>query len=141
MNFQSSQVIVAKNVGSASGGLEDFYFTSYINALPKIDKDNIMNDTKKFGFDIAILHLKNGKKVAREGWNGKSMFIFAGLPKVSINPEIFNGSGYITNQDASDTYGVPYSGLVLCMKTAQDTIVVGWLASQTDLLCEDYILV
>ena len=29
----------------------------------------------------------------------------------------------------------------ICMKTAQDTVVVGWLASQTDMLAEDWVIV
>jgi hypothetical protein len=29
-----------------------------------------------FSFSEALIHLKSGKKVARQGWNGKGMFLF-----------------------------------------------------------------
>jgi len=81
-------------------------------------------------FGNAVELLKAGKKVAREGWNGKGMFLFlvAGstfevnrAPLLGIYPE----GTKITYQPHID------------MKTAQDT-VVPWLASQSDVLAEDW---
>jgi hypothetical protein len=77
----------------------------------------------------AIWCMKNGSKVAREGWNGKGMFLYY-VPAASYPPltdiakEAFNGEL------------VPY-GAYIAMKTAQGN-VVPWLASQTDLLAEDW---
>lgn len=64
------------------------------------------------GFDWAIQMLKDGKKVQRNGWNGKGMFITLqkGSTKCNICAHID-------------------------MKVADDT---GWLASQTDMLAEDW---
>lgn len=90
-------------------------------------------------FGQALEAIKDGACVARQGWNGKGMFIFSGIPRVEVNR--WSGSGvnrHITAQDGAEWYGCNYSGPVLCMKTAQDTIVVGWLASQTDMLGEDW---
>ncbi len=71
-------------------------------------------------FGDAIVALKKGEKVAREGWNGKGMFLF-----------------YV---DRPEPYwkceGVNWIG----MKTA-DNKVVPWLASQTDMLAEDWVIV
>jgi len=85
-------------------------------------------------FGEAIKHLKTGKKLARSGWNGKGMFLIyvsgtkdvkltessayyrAGLKEVDINPHI-------------DMY------------TANGTMQPGWLASQSDLLAEDWEIV
>lgn len=73
-----------------------------------------------FGFAIGML--KKGYKVARSGWNGKGMWIW-----------LCDVSGEWTS-DEGKTYGrLPY----LYMKTADDK-VVPWLASQTDVLAEDW---
>lgn len=80
-------------------------------------------------FGKAIENLKIGKKVARSGWNGKGMFLYY-VPAASYPP---------STQIAKDTFNgndVPY-GAYIAMKTAQDN-VVPWLASQTDVLAEDW---
>lgn len=82
-----------------------------------------------FGFDKAITALKNGKKVAREGWNGKGMFLYY-VPAAE----------YVASTDiakeAFPSGAVPY-GAYIAMKTAQGN-VVPWLASQTDMLSDDW---
>lgn len=89
-----------------------------------------------FGFDRAINLLKNGMKVARKGWNGKGMFLT--LQKGS---EV---DGFLMrNENAKNFYG---DGKVrICphidMKAADGSYVVGWLASQTDMLAEDWEIV
>lgn len=84
-------------------------------------------------FGDALGALKQGKRVAREGWNGKGMFLFLvpgstfevnRPPLLGIYPE-----GTRINYHAH-----------IDMKTAQDT-VVPWLASQTDVLAEDWVVV
>ena len=86
-------------------------------------------------FGQAIAEVKRGQKVRRSGWNGKGMFIFQGFPRVEINVD---KGECVTSVDAAEHFNVFYSGPVLCMKTAQNNIVVGWLASQTDLLSDDW---
>jgi hypothetical protein len=84
-------------------------------------------DTMDFG--IAIANLKSGLKVARAGWNGKGMWLVL-----------------ITRDDwtLSEKYGPLVDGLVgppwIGMKTA-DNSFVPWLASQTDVLAEDWVIV
>ena len=102
---------------------------------------------KTGNFGQAIQSLKNGKLVARKGWNGKGMFIFMRpgdrlddnfiVKNVKSVPEKFK-TYVIKNMDFdSSTYFTPY----LCMKAADGTVVNGWLASQTDMLSEDWELV
>ncbi|MEQ2578335.1 DUF2829 domain-containing protein [Hominiventricola aquisgranensis] len=78
-----------------------------------------------FSFGEAIKYLKRGMKVARKGWNGKGMYLFLAdgedLTKCLSN----NGEFKCINS--------------ICMKTAQNTICIGWLASQADMLAEDWI--
>jgi hypothetical protein len=71
-------------------------------------------------FGEALAHIKQEKKVARRNWNGKNMYIF-----------IIPGWGY-----GKATNNLPF----IAMKTVDDH-VVPWLASQTDILSTDWILV
>lgn len=68
-----------------------------------------------FDFGEAINRLKAGKRVAREGWNGKGMWLALQVP------------------DAHSKMGLPY----IYMRTAGGPLVP-WLASQTDVLSEDW---
>lgn len=77
----------------------------------------------KITFSRAVEELKNGKKVSREGWNGKKMFLF-----LIKNWTYTNGF--------ADNYA---NSAFIAMKTAQDN-VVPWLASQTDILSEDWVV-
>lgn len=80
-------------------------------------------------FGQAIEALKQRKKVARKGWNGKGMFLYY-VPSASYPP---------STDIAKEAFGgqnVPY-GAYIAMKTAQGN-VVPWLASQTDVLAEDW---
>lgn len=92
-----------------------------------------------FDFGKAINALKQGKKVAREGWNGKGMFLFllpAGtIPKTAIfDPKLKE----ILENNGRDTFdALP----TIRMKTADDKILTGWLASQTDIFAEDWMIV
>ena len=78
-------------------------------------------------FGMALTALKRGESVARKGWNGKGMFLF-----------LAPGSD-LTSCICSE--GMPPCVDSVCMKTAQETVVVGWLASQTDMLAEDWEIV
>ena len=81
-------------------------------------------------FGQAIEALKNGKKVARVGWNGKGMFLYqvpvgAYAPCTEIAESLVNENGLVEY------------GAYIAMKTAQGN-VVPWLASKTDMLAEDW---
>ena len=88
-------------------------------------------------FGEALDRLKANKLVAREGWNGKHMFIFLGFPHVQIYGK--NEAGSYEIIEARKHFKCNCVNPTLCMKTAQNTIVVGWLASQTDMLEKDWI--
>ena len=84
-------------------------------------------------FGHALELLKDGHRVAREGWNGKGMFIF-----------LVPGSTFTVNR--APLLGIYPEGTVIDyhghvdMKTA-DGKVVPWLCSQTDMLADDWMLV
>ena len=82
-------------------------------------------------FGDALEALKQGERVARKGWNGKNMYIF-----LAHEPD------FVTDADISafDQLEVEVADM-LVMKTAQDTFQPGWLASQADMLAEDWFIV
>lgn len=67
-------------------------------------------------FGYAVRLLKAGKRVSREGWNGRGMWLALQVP------------------DEHSKMGLPY----IYMRTV-DGKLVPWLASQTDMLAEDWV--
>lgn len=95
---------------------------------------------RNLNFGQAVEALKLGKRVARQGWNGKGMFVFQRpgdvlsknfLPNVKSLPDAVKK--YLIDQDR-DIEFTPY----FCMYSATGDIVNGWLASQTDMQAEDW---
>jgi hypothetical protein len=87
-------------------------------------------------FGMAIVALKRGEAVARKGWNGKGMFL-----TLQPGSEV-NGSD-MRNDNAKNYYADCKCKIAphIDMKAADGTYVVGWLASQTDMLAEDWEIV
>lgn len=96
-------------------------------------------DVGEYGtFGQAIEALRRGFKVAREGWNGKGMFLWL-KPGTIIKAEWCKDEKLKAIVDAN---GGEMEGLgTICMKTADNKILTGWLASQTDMLSADWVIV
>ena len=88
-----------------------------------------LTDARNFG--LALEAAKMGEKIARAGWNGKNSYIF-----LAHAPD-FNTDADISEFDDQDVECLD----VLVMKTTQDKFCVGWLASQTDMLADDWYIV
>lgn len=85
-----------------------------------------------FSFSVALDYIKEGKKVAREGWNGKGMFLF-----LADDIEFSTLADLSCVQDMEGDL----TGQSIVLKTADNKFVVGWLASQTDMLADDWNIV
>ncbi len=72
---------------------------------------------EKMGIGEALVALREGRHVAREGWNGRNMYLGLQVP------------------DENSKMTLPY----IYMKTVQGDLVP-WLASQTDILAEDWFI-
>lgn len=86
-------------------------------------------------FGWALKALKVGKKVTRQGWNGKCMFVYL-VKGTTIKKQMLRG-------EASEAFkDILKPEVNICphidMKAADGSIVVGWLASQTDMLATDW---
>lgn len=72
-------------------------------------------------FSDALILLKDGQRLQREGWNGKGMYLFR------VTHWTYAGRG----EGGEEV--LPF----VAMKTA-DSKVVPWLCSQTDMLANDW---
>ncbi|MFN8359310.1 MAG: DUF2829 domain-containing protein [Candidatus Kapaibacterium sp.] len=99
-------------------------------------------------FGKALEALKNGQLVTRAGWNGKGMFLFSRCAD-TFDIEVVLGMKSLPKSvkdyyerkhqpiHPADNIQITFTAF-LCMKAADDTIVNGWLASQTDMQAEDW---
>lgn len=99
-------------------------------------------------FGDALRELKAGKRVARQGWNGKGMWI--ALTPGSVFHAQYAKSGHAAKHRADELLrDEPHDGTEktiqllphIDMRTADGSMCVGWLASQTDMLAEDWMIV
>lgn len=93
-----------------------------------------MSESRTHDFGQALRYLKAGHRVARLGWNGAGMFLYY-VPGASY-PAQRNAMATMVGVFPDDM--VPYQPYI-AMKTANDT-VVPWLASQSDMLAHDWIV-
>lgn len=88
-----------------------------IKVKRKRRKEVIAMDKKPMNFSEALNAVKEGRAIQREGWNGKGMYVRLQMP------------------DTNSKMSLPY----LYMNTADDRMVP-WIASQTDILAGDWIV-
>lgn len=108
-------------------------YDGYVSWSPDEVFQNSYKEVTGLTFGLAVEALKKGYKVARAGWNGKGMFLF-----------LVQGSTFKVNRppllgiypEGTEVNYCPH----IDMKTADDK-VVPWLASQTDVLAEDWEIV
>lgn len=81
-------------------------------------------------FGEAIIAVKEGKKIQREGWNGKNQYIELATSISYKNPE---GEIINVNHDAIGNNALAFIGT--------SGVQLGWLASQADMLAEDWKIV
>lgn len=112
----------------------------YISWSPKAVFEQAYRPVSGLPFGLAIEALKKGHRVAREGWNGKGMWLSLscdGTREVSAE----NFWSPHNAQHARDNGGKATVLPSITMKTATGEILMGWLASQTDMLAEDWYVV
>lgn len=87
----------------------------------------ILGGEATFSFGEAIKYLKRGMKVARKGWNGKKQYIqlATGISYKTADGEIVN-----CEHDAIGNMAISFVGI--------SGVQMGWLASQADMLAEDW---
>lgn len=89
----------------------------------------ILGGELKMSFGVALELLKKGVKVAREGWNGKKQYIqLATDISYTFEDEVIN-----CDHEAIGNKAIAFVGT--------SGVQMGWLASQADMLAEDWVIV
>lgn len=117
--------------------IEDGYmFTNsaddkYPQYMSAADFETMCRPAEAMTFGDALDAMKRGERVARKNWNGKGMYVF-----LAHEPD------FVTDADLSafDQLDVEVSDMMV-LKTAQDTFQPGWLATQSDMLADDWYIV
>ena len=91
-------------------------------------------------FSDALTLLKSGAKITRKGWNGKGMYLWL-KPAAVVQEEWCKDE--ILKQIAHDNGGsIPALGTIWMYthdSSGRKAILTGWLASQADLLADDWL--
>lgn len=106
------------------------YSDGYVSWSPKDVFEEAYRPTDNMNFGLAIEAAKKGKKIARKGWNGKSQYVELASNIGYVNPE-----GEIVNPDheAIGNKALAFVGT--------SGVQLGWLASQSDMLAEDWYII
>lgn len=130
---------IPENEDPAREGYFIEYPDGYVSWSPKEVFEEAYVQTDNMNFGLAIEAMKKGFAVARTGWNGKGMYI-AIQEGSEIEPHFARGG--VAKFRASE-YPVPdviKIGAHIDMRAADGSVVVGWLASQTDMLANDWMI-
>jgi hypothetical protein len=102
------------------------YSDGYTSWSPRDVFEAAYQPLTALSFGHALVALKEGHRVARAGWNGKGMWL------------VLIAAGNACHSSRAGTFP-----MLDCigMKTAQGDMLPGWLASQTDMLADDWQIV
>lgn len=108
-------------------------YDGYVSWSPKEQFEAAYQPTDAMSFGHAIVALKDGRKVARAGWNGKGMFLY------HVGANAYPAQTDIAKKHWGENAKVPYRAYI-AMKTVDNDVQV-WTASQTDVLADDWCIV
>ena len=119
--------VVDPNAQKVEEGYRVQYDDGYRSWSPKAVFERSYRPTTGLSFGLAIEAMKMGRAVAREGWNGKGIHLKLQVPdehsKITLPYIYIVTSGLITDNPKAPKGCVP------------------WLASQTDMLADDWYIV
>ncbi len=157
MNRQEYNDYRGWELPSDENGLDDGYLVEYLDGgksnhpnhegyiswSPSEVFERAYYKTNGLTFGLAIEAAKNGHKIARSKWNGKNMFVVY-MPPLHLPPYNTQGTERKVNDRTAKWIGEdkplncqPY----FAMYNAQEEWIPGWLASQSDMLDNDWFIV
>lgn len=142
-HLKSKGLSLIPGSGSESDeGYRVVYPDGYQSWCPKAQFEAAGRPVDGMTFGMAIEAMKAGKKVARAGWNGKGMFLWL-KPATTVKAEYCKDEML---KELVEANGGEILGLgTICMYTHDSTgrkaILTGWLASQSDMLYDDWVIV
>ena len=110
----------------------------YVSWSPKDVFEQAYKANGHLSFSSALEALKAGRKVARSGWNGKDQYVVAQAQTTTTEAsKIWNPH----NKAHAEKIGGQIDVAPYCtLKTAQDTLAMGWVPSTGDLFAEDWLI-
>ena len=116
---------------SCDEGYKVRYSDGYDSFSPKEVFEEAYRRTDNLNFGLALETAKKGLRIARSGWNDKGMYVFlADIQELNTQADLSE----FEDQD------VEISDL-LVLRTAQGVLQPGWLATQSDMLADDWYIV
>ena len=114
------------------------YPSGYSGWCPKVEFEKVSRPIDGMTFGMAIEAMKLGKKVARAGWNGKGMYVWI-MPGSTVKDCKTITDPHLKAIDEAEGE-IRFLGSVR-MRTATGDVLTGWLASQTDMMSDDWQIV
>lgn len=100
-----------------------------------------MNEQQTYPYGAAIEALKVGKRVQRQGWNGKGMFVFKQVPAqipTGVVPGMTSLPQSVKDEFIARNQGPHYCNQMAIVKP--DGTVDSWVASSADTFAEDWVI-
>lgn len=96
-------------------------------------------------FGDAVELMKAGKRVSRQGWNGRGMYVYyVEGRKVPIEQwAVRDPASAPTEEERQNRYVeiLPHIDMYTVNRNGRRARLSGWLASQTDMLADDWFVV
>ena len=121
---------IPANENPADEGYLVKYPDGYESWSPKAVFEEAYRETDGMSFGLAIEAAKKGKKIARAGWNGKNQYV-----ELAYGISYMDNSGKVVNvnHEAIGNKALAFVGT--------SGVQMGWLASQADMLADDWRIV
>jgi hypothetical protein len=120
-------------------------YEGYVSWSPKEVFEKAYGPTEGMTFGLALEALKRGHKVARRGWNGKGMWLSLSCDgSRMVHANNFwskNNADFARQQEGEMAEVLPSITMKTTNAQGRVAILMGWLASQTDMLSDDWIIV
>ncbi|WPE28065.1 hypothetical protein PshuTeo1_38000 [Pseudomonas hunanensis] len=111
----------------------------YISWSPKEQFENAYRQTSGMSFGLAIEALKKGYRVSRAGWNGKGMWLVL-VPGTPV-AQLREGTPYHKALGLEQCEILPHIDMWTINVEGRRAMLPGWLASQSDMLADDWTIV
>ena len=118
---------IPKSMDPTEKGYKVRYPDGYESWSPKDVFEEAYRPTDCMSFGLAIEAMKKGKKVARRGWNGKNQHI-----ELATRISYMTSEGVFVNVEHE---AIGNKAIAFCGTSG---VQMGWLASQADMLADDW---
>lgn len=124
------EVVSTCITGQPEDGYRVQYEDGYLSWSPKAVFEKAYRETAGLSFGLAIEAAKMGKKIARAGWNGKNQYV-----ELAHCISYKNNAAEIVNVNHCNIGNKAFAFV------GTSGVQMGWLASQADMLADDWQIV